>query len=180
MIRATQVVPAGDVRRPAVDRVVLDYDSRHRRRLAMTSEGGIEFLLDLAEAVALRHGDALLLDDGRLVAVEAALEPLAEIRASDAAHLLRLAWHLGNRHLPTQLFADRLLIRRDHVIEEMLAGLGGLVKLVSAPFDPEGGAYGHGHAHSESHSQSDSHAHGDHRHEHHHDHHHHHDGHEHG
>ena len=144
MIRATRIRPAGTWS-GAIETVVLDYDHRHRRRLAMTSEGGLAFLLDLAEATPLRHGDGLELDDGRIVAIQAAAEPLAEVTATDAADLVRFAWHLGNRHLPTQLAGDRLLIRRDHVIEAMLMQLGATVAHVEAPFDPEGGAYGHSH-----------------------------------
>ncbi len=113
----------------------------------MTGEEGLAFLLDLAGATPIRDGDGLELEDGRIVAVEAAAEPLTEITAADPPHLVRLAWHLGNRHLPTQLNGDRLLIRRDHVIEEMLVKLGATVIHVEAPFDPEGGAYGHGHSH---------------------------------
>ena len=166
MIRATKVLPAASGHHSGVDAVALDFDARHRRRLVMTTEGGLEFLLDLPEAVALRDGDGLVLEDGRVLIVRAALEPLAEITAPDPATLVRLAWHLGNRHLPAALSPERILIRRDHVIEEMVAGLGGLVKLVSAPFDPEGGAYGgHAQAHAESHSHAESHAHS-HSHEH--------------
>jgi urease accessory protein len=141
MIRATRILPSGEWSEVTTDVVVLDFDHRHRRRLAMTGDAGLDFLLDLPEAIALRDGDGLLLDDGRIVAVRAAPEPLAEVRPNDTAHLVRLAWHLGNRHLPAQLSGDRLLIRRDHVIEEMLASLGATVTHVSAPFDPEGGAY---------------------------------------
>ena len=115
----------------------------------MTGTRGLEFLLDLENAVALRGGDALVLEDGRLVEVVAAPEPLAEIRGSDPQHLVRLAWHLGNRHLPTQITARGLRIRRDHVIEAMVQGLGARIIEIEAPFDPEGGAYadsGHGHA----------------------------------
>jgi urease accessory protein len=179
MIRATAVIPAASWSHVATDAVVLDFDARHRRRMLMTGEGGLEFLLDLPEAVVLRDGDGLVLDDGRIVAVKAALEPLAEIGAPDPHTLLRLAWHLGNRHLPASIETGRILIRRDHVIEEMVAGLGGTVKLISAPFDPEGGAYAHGHvsveshAHSHSHSRGHGHAHAQsHSHSHSHDHHH--------
>jgi urease accessory protein len=174
MIRATRVLPAKSWSHVAADTVVLDFDARHRRRMAMTGERGTAFLLDLPDAVALKDGDGLLLEDGRIVEVRAALEPLAEITAPDAPTLLRLAWHLGNRHLPAQLTGDRILIRRDHVIEEMVAGLRGTVKLISAPFDPEAGAYSGAHAHS--HAESHSHSHSDgHDHEHHHAHDHHHD-----
>ncbi len=150
MIRATRVLPAGQWSAKPADTVLLDYDQRHRRRMAMTGRGGLEFVLDLIQAVPLRNGDGLELDDGRVVAVEAADEPLAEIKAVGPSELLRVAWHLGNRHLPTQLLGDRLRIRQDHVIEEMVAHLGASVRHVMGPFDPEGGAYAHaGHHHAD-------------------------------
>jgi urease accessory protein len=149
MIRATQVRGQYRWNEPPADTVVLDFDDRHRRRMAMTGTRGLEFLLDLESAVALRGGDALVLEDGRLVEVVAAPEPLAEIRGSDPQHLVRLAWHLGNRHLPTQIMARGLRIRRDHVIEAMVKGLGARIIEIEAPFDPEGGAYADsGHAHA--------------------------------
>jgi urease accessory protein len=141
MIRATQVQGQHRWHEPAADTVVLDFDDRHRRRMAMTGTRGLEFLLDLEAAVALRGGDALVLEDGRLVEVVAAPEPLLEIRAAEPQHLVRLAWHLGNRHLPTQIVGRGLRIRRDHVIEAMVKGLGAKVIEIEAPFDPEGGAY---------------------------------------
>ena len=147
-IRASRVVAGGDWHERACDSVVLDYDDRHRRRVAMRGVHGTAFLLDLAEAVALRGGDALALDDGRLVEVVAAPEPLAEISAKDAAAMVRIAWHLGNRHLAVQLAGQRLRIRRDHVIEAMVEGLGARVRAIEAAFDPEGGAYATGHGHS--------------------------------
>lgn len=156
MIRATQVRPQVRWTEAAADTVVLGFDDRHRRRMAMTGTRGLEFLLDLKEAVALRGGDALVLEDGRLIEVVAAPEPLVEIRGTDPHHLVRVAWHLGNRHLPTQIVGKGLRIRRDHVIEDMVRGLGARVIVIEAPFDPEGGAYaGGGHA---------AHAHGDHGH----------------
>lgn len=149
MIRATQVLGQHRWTKAPADSVVLDFDDRHRRRMAMTGTRGLEFLLDLEHAVALRGGDALVLDDGRLVEVVAAPEPLIEIRGSDPHHLVRVAWHLGNRHLPTQIMPKGLRIRRDHVIEAMVKGLGARVVEIEAPFDPEGGAYaGGGHAHA--------------------------------
>src|ERR1700750_2113528 len=168
MIRATQVQGQHRFTETPADTVVLDFDDRHRRRMAMTGTRGLEFLLDLENAVALRGGDALVLEDGRLVEVVAAPDPLLEIKGSDPHHLIRVAWHLGNRHLPTQLMPKGLRIRRDHVIEAMVQGLGARVIEIEAPFDPEGGAYAasahdHGHDHH-------GHAHG---HDHHHDHHHH-------
>src|SRR6201992_3972940 len=147
------------------DTVVLDFDDRHRRRMAMTGTRGLEFLLDLENAVALRGGDALVLEDGRLIEVVAAPEPLVEIRGVDPRSLVRVAWHLGNRHLPTQIVAEGLRIRRDHVIESMVKGLGARVIEIEAPFDPEGGAYaggGHGHAADDHHHDHASHDHGGH------------------
>ncbi len=143
MLRATQVAHEA----PCFDTVTLDHDARHRRRMRLVTDGGFEFLLELPEARLLHDGDRLLLEDGRAVLVRAAPEPLLELVCGDAHALLRLAWHLGNRHLPTQLLGDRLRIRRDHVIAEMAKGLGAEVREVEAPFDPEGGAYGTGHGH---------------------------------
>jgi urease accessory protein len=190
MIRATQIRAQHRWTEAPADTIVLDFDDRHRRRMAMTGTRGLEFLLDLEHAVALRGGDALVLDDGRLIEVVAAPEPLLEIRCNDPQHLVRVGWHLGNRHLPTQIMAKGLRIRRDHVIEAMVKGLGARVVEIEAPFDPEGGAYaggGHGHApESEPHSHEGhghSHDHGTHDHSpqdhggHDHDHHHHHDEH---
>ena len=161
MLRATRVLRSGKVGRVA-DTVVLDYHQRHRRRMAMTGSGGVAFLLDLAEAVPLRDGDGLELEDGRIVAVRAAPEPLAEIRAANAAELLRVAWHLGNRHLPAELRADLIRIRRDHGIEHMVEGLGAAVTHIDAPFDPEGGAYaGDGHHHHAAEPHHEHHEHDD-------------------
>jgi urease accessory protein len=190
MIRATQVLGQHRWTHAAADTVVLDFDDRHRRRMAMTGTRGLEFLLDLENAVALRGGDALVLEDGRLIEVVAAAEPLLEIRGADPLHLVRVAWHLGNRHLPTQIMPKGLRIRRDHVIEAMVKGLGARIIEIEAPFDPEGGAYAsshahaseaHAHAHAQSsHAHAHAHAHSSHDHDHgHHDHsdHHHHDEH---
>jgi urease accessory protein len=183
MIRATRVQGQHRWNEPPADTVVLDFDDRHRRRMAMTGTRGLEFLLDLENAVALRGGDALVLEDGRLVEVVSAPEPLLEIRGADPHHLIRVAWHLGNRHLPTQIMPKGLRIRRDHVIEAMVKGLGARVIEIEAPFDPEGGAYaGAAHAHAEAHAHAGAHSHaeahahaghdhGDHGHDH--DHHHH-------
>lgn len=172
MIRATKVQSQHRWTQPPADTVVLDFDDRHRRRLAMTATRGLEFLLDLEMAIALRGGDALVLEDGRLIEVVAAPESLAEIRCKDAHHLVRVAWHLGNRHLPTQITARGLRIRRDHVIEDMVRGLGARVIEIEAPFDPEGGAYADGHAHAASHGSDHG---SDHGHVHHDNHHHDHD-----
>ena len=144
MIRATRVETAGD----AFDHVLLDFDSRYRRRVALQTVGGLDFLLDLERAQRLRQGDRLVLEDGRRIAVEAAPEDLAEIRAPAPGELMRIAWHLGNRHLPVMLALDNIRIRRDHVIEAMVLGLGGTVTHIHAAFDPERGAYAGGYAHS--------------------------------
>jgi len=136
----------------AIDRVVLDADDRHRRRVTLTGEGGTAFLLDLPHAVALRDGDGLVLEDGAIVRVAGKPEALIEITAASVHDLTRLAWHIGNRHTDMQVMGDRLRIRRDHVLEEMLRGLGARISALEAPFDPEHGAYEHG-----------THGHGDHR-----------------
>lgn len=155
MIRAIAHRP-GDAA-AAADSVTLDYDARWRRRAVLRSDGALDFLLDLPEAADLRDGDALVLEDGRRLRVVAAAEPLAAVAAPTPRALARLAWHLGNRHLPVAIGEDRLLIRRDHVIEAMLEGLGATVTPVTAPFTPEGGAYGRGRTHAHHHGH-DAHA----------------------
>jgi urease accessory protein len=134
-----------------IDRVVLDADERHRRRITLTGEGGTAFLLDLPHATALRDGDGLVLEDGAIVRVAGKPEPLVEIAAASAHDLARLAWHIGNRHTDVQVVGGKLRIRRDHVLEDMLRGLGALLTPIEAPFDPEHGAYGHHHDHGHGH-----------------------------
>jgi len=157
-MRASQVLPSGtwDAAQ-AIDRVLIDFDRRHRRRIVLPTEAGGSVLVDLAQAVRLRGGDGLLVDGGGVVLVCAQPEPLLDIHAHDAAALVRIAWHLGNRHLPVQLLGAHLRIRRDHVIADMVRTLGGHVAEIEAPFDPEAGAYAGGHAHS--HDDEDGHAH---------------------
>jgi urease accessory protein len=159
MPRITEIRPAGAWTGEPADRVVLDFDGRYRRRVMLTFASGAKALLDLGDARVLRHGDALVTDAGDLIAVEAAPERLAEIRCRDAGHLLRVAWHLGNRHLPAQIEADRILIREDRVIVDMVRQLGANVALIEAPFDPEGGAYGHGVTHGHDHAPGQIHDH---------------------
>jgi urease accessory protein len=130
----------------AADRVVLDAVDRTRRRIVLTGEKGDEFLLDFAAPTALRDGDGLVLDDGAIVLIAGAAEPLLEVSAHGALDTLRLAWHLGNRHTDVQIVGAKLRIRRDHVLEEMLRGLGAHLQPLAAPFDPEPAA-GHGHQH---------------------------------
>ena len=141
------------------DTVTLDFDHRRRRRLKLETDGGAAFLLDLPELKTLRDGDILLLEDGSAIAVRARNEPVADIRCNDLAHLVRVAWPLGNRHLPTELMGDRLRIRQDHVIEDMAVKLGATVKRLNAPFNPEGGAYGHGETEGHSHGVGHNHGH---------------------
>jgi urease accessory protein len=156
----------------AIDQVLLDAHDRHRRRVVLTGEGGTTFLLDLPKATALHDGDGLVLDDGTMVRVVGRPEPLIEIAAADTRELARLAWHIGNRHVDLQIVGDRLRIRRDHVIEDMLRGLGARLSPIEAPFDPEHGAYqhhddGHRHDHAHDHAHGHDHRHGaDHAHDH--------------
>lgn len=148
MLRATRVLPAdmlasGEI----VDRVVLDHGDRHRRRMAMRGVGGLGFLLDLPEPAVLEDGDALALEDGRLVWVEAAPERLLEVQAPSPLALARLIWHIGNRHAPAEIAADAVYIAEDHVLADMVRGLGGTATPVERPFRPESGAYAGGHGH---------------------------------
>jgi urease accessory protein len=160
--RVVDVLAPGGWSGPVADRITLDYDGRHRRRIVLTADRGERFLLDLPHSRLLPGGAALELEDGRLIEVIARPEELLEVRAADTPALLRLAWHIGNRHLTAQVEASRILIRRDHVIAAMLQGLDATVREVVEPFDPEGGAYGGAHQ---------SHDHGDHDHGHGHHHH---------
>ncbi|WP_127090164.1 urease accessory protein UreE [Aquabacter cavernae] len=187
MIRATAIV-----RRPAVkeervvDIVVLDHQARHRRRIVMTGQKGTQFLLDLEKATVLDHGDAVRLEDDRLVRVEAAPEQLIEVRTSSPLRLLKAAWHLGNRHVPAEITEDAIYFAHDHVLLDMVRGLGAQATPVERPFRPEKGAYeaaeahgGHDH-HGHGHHDHGHHDHGHHGHDHGHAHSHAHGAHEHG
>jgi urease accessory protein len=157
-MRAGEILLAGswDTTRE-VDRVLIDYDRRFRRRIVLTTLLGAEVLIDLPQAIRLRDGDGLLVENG-VVRVCAQAEDLMEIRALEGGGLIRIAWHLGNRHLPVQLLDNRIWIRADHVIGAMVRGLGGQFDRVQAPFDPEAGAYaGEGHHHD--HHDDDDHRH---------------------
>jgi len=166
-VRRIYAIESSDAGEPE-DSVRLDHDQRNRRRMVYTTEAGRPILLDMPRAVHLRDGDLLRIEDGSLVRVDAVPEALIAIHAHSTAELVRIAWHLGNRHLPTQLLpgADggTLRIRHDHVIAEMVEGLGGHCEAILAPFDPEGGAYegggGHGHHHHDDHAHEHGHAHG--------------------
>lgn len=160
MIRATRVIRrdrlgCGEI----VDRIVLDSGDRHRRRMAMRGVGGTAFLLDLHEATALDDGDALALEDGRLIWVEAAPEALLEIRAPSPLALKRLIWHIGNRHIPAEIGEEAIWIAHDHVLAEMVRGLGGSAEPVTRPFRSEGGAYSGGHDHGHGHDHAHGHHH---------------------
>lgn len=148
------------------DALRLDWERRWLRRAVVTTLAGRELLVDLAEATPLADGALLALTDGRTVQVQAEPERLAEVRGDGPHHLMRLAWHLGNRHLPCRIEPDRLLIRPDHVIEHMLAHQGARIAHVTEPFQPEGGAYGAGGTHgAHSHGGAPAHDH-DHAHDH--------------
>jgi urease accessory protein len=136
----------------AADRVVLDAGDRSRRRIVMKAENGTEFLLDVAKPVNLHDGDGLLLDDDTIVLVTGQSEPLVEISAGSALDVVRLAWHLGNRHTDVQIVGDKIRIRRDHVLENMLRGLGAKLIALDAPFDPETCAPSHEHSHEHGHA----------------------------
>ena len=134
----------------AVGTLTLDFDQRHRRRIRLTDDLGQDVLLDLPQAVAMADGDGLQLDDGRWLRIKAATELVVEVTHRDRSQLARLAWHLGNRHLATEITKQVLRIRPDHVIEEMLRGFGAELIKVQVAFQPEGGAYGgHNHHHEQ-------------------------------
>ena len=145
--------PAGHwPKESAADSLTLDFDARHRRRIRLTTDQGEDVLLDFPKAIAMADGDALQLEDGRLLKVKAAAELIVEVRHKEPNQLMRLAWHLGNRHLPTEIRDQVLRIRPDHVIEEMLHRAGAELLKLQAPFQPEGGAYsGAGHHHGNDH-----------------------------
>lgn len=128
--------------------VTLNYEDRFLRRRMLRTAQNEEFLVDLSQTTSLDGGDAFELADGRLIEVVAAEEDLFAVTGPD---LTRLAWHIGNRHTPCQIEPERLVIRRDHVIRDMLLKLGATVQDIRAPFNPEGGAYGHGRTHGHSH-----------------------------
>ena len=126
----------------------LDYAARFLRRKRLEADGGLAFVVDLPQTTSLDDGDALVLSDGRLVQIKAAQEELYHVTGPD---LTRLAWHIGNRHTPCQIEAGHLLIQADPVIGHMLEHLGATLTEITAPFTPEGGAYGHGRTHSHEH-----------------------------
>jgi urease accessory protein len=190
MLRACRVVRRADMAgRIAIDTITLERAARWRRRVSLETDRGHAFLLDLPEATYLADGDALEIEGRGLVKVVAAPEDLVEVHAPDALTLARIAWHIGNRHTPAEITPHAIYIQPDHVLEEMVTGLGAHVHHVKRPFEPEGGAYGHkgalqaghhhgpgghrhghgehdhvhdhGHAHSHAHSHAHGHEHDD-------------------
>ncbi len=136
---ARAILPAGTFAK-SDDRITLGYDARILRRKRLDTDSGASVMVDLPETTSLNPGDGLRLDDGRIIEIAAAEEPVVVIKGN----LPRLAWHIGNRHTPCQVTATHLIIRRDHVLEAMLAQLGAQITFAILPFHPEGGAYGHG------------------------------------
>ena len=148
MRRLVEAAPAGQWSSgETAGSITLAFDDRRRRRLRLLTDQGEPVLLDLAKPRPLAEGDGLGFEDGGWLVVHAADEDVLEIAPGDGHHLARLAWHLGNRHLLTEILAERLRIRYDHVIEDMLRGLGARLTRRRAPFQPEGGAYGGHHHH---------------------------------
>ena len=177
-MRAIRVIAATHRHdRPVADTVILDYAQRSAPQAAVTGVKGTAFTIDLHAPARLRTDDLLELEDGRLIEVVAAPEPLVEARAADVAALARLAWHLGDRHVPIQALERRLRLRRDPAVEALLASLGAKIVTIDAPFEPEGGAYAaaghhphhhdHDRHHGHDHAHDNDHSHDDHHHDHH-------------
>ena len=177
MLRATSVIQASHRHdRPVADTVILGHEQRSAQKITVTGAKGTVVEIDLHMPVRLRTDDLLLLDDGALVEVVAAPEPLIEARAADLPGLSRLAWHLGDRHIPVQILPNRVRALRSEATETLLKSLGAKIAMIDAPFEPEGGAYAlsqahdhghHGHAHADHDDCCGGHSHG---HHHHHDH----------
>jgi len=149
MLRSLESIERGSFRPDdVVDSVTLDLDARRKRRQTLTGTAGTHFLADLPTVPNLKDGDGYRLETGQVILVHAAPEALMEVKPVTAGGLAQIAWHLGNRHLPVQFVGDKIHLRTDHVIEAMLEKLGADVRHIEAPFDPEGGAYGHGQTHS--------------------------------
>jgi urease accessory protein len=172
MPRASSVIAAAHRHnRRIADTVILDYARRSAQKISVTGAKGMAIDIDLHQPVRLRTDDLLVLEDGTLVEVVAAPEPLIEARASDLAGLSRLAWHLGDRHIPVQVLTNRVRVKRETSVEALLMALGAKVTMIDAPFEPEGGAYAlsHGHdhgSHDHDHDDCGGHAHGHHHHDH--------------
>jgi urease accessory protein len=156
VLRAVTIVRKAAVKAGAiVDRITLDHEARQRRRIAVRSDTGSDFLIDLEKASTVRDGDALRLEDGGLLIVKAAAEPLLEIKAENPLRLLRVAWHIGNRHTPAEITADAIYLTEDHVLATMVRGLGCSVRRVMRAFQPEPGAYAGHDSHAHDHGAGD-------------------------
>jgi urease accessory protein len=171
MRRVVRVLAGDRSDRAPIDTVIMSSDQRRVQTAKLTGVKGTPIGIMLPEPVLLRNGDLLELDDGSLVDVVAEPEPLIEVRGNDLTHLARLAWHLGDRHVPVQVLANRLRMRRDAALEALLSSLGGRLTAIEAPFDPEGGAYATQAAHHDHHAHGHDHCGHDHSHDHHHHHH---------
>ena len=136
------------INKNVIDTITLNYNDRFIRRKKLVSDNKLEFLVNLPETISVDKDDGFLLDDGNLILIKYAKETLIEIRSED---LTKLAWHIGNRHIPCQIETNRLLIHEDKVIENLIIRLGGTIKKISEEFSPEGGAYGLGRTHGHKH-----------------------------
>jgi urease accessory protein len=132
--------------------ISLDYEGRFLRRKRLQTDDGEDFMVELPKTISLLPSDGIVLDDGRVIGIRAKLEMLAKITH---INLMRMAWHIGNRHTPCQIEDDHLLIQQDYVLEDMLSQLGAKITHITNPFVPEGGAYGHGRTHSHHHQEHD-------------------------
>lgn len=160
MPRAVRVIAAADRRERAIaDTLILDYARRSAGTFSATGLKGGTFDIALETPGRLGTDDILELDDGTLLEVVAAPEPLIEARAADLSGLMRLAWHLGDRHVPVQVLANRIRLRHEVALETLLRSLDAKLTLIEAPFEPEGGAYvashGQGHHHDHGHDHYD-------------------------
>jgi urease accessory protein len=144
-------IAKGEPSEPPSDSLTLPFDLRQKSRFLTKLDSGREIALVLPRGRVLRGGDRVRRQDGVVFEIRAADEKCSTVRAKDSVHLLRVAYHLGNRHMPLQVGDAFVRYLRDHVLDEMVRGLGAEVMHEDAPFEPEGGAYGGGHAHGHSH-----------------------------
>jgi len=157
MLEAYEIVTNGN----ADSRLELPFERRKKSRLLAELESGETIGLFLPRGTVLRHGTLLRSTEGRIIAVSAAREDVSTVHSSDTHLLARVAYHLGNRHVPLQVERDFLRYQHDHVLDDMVRGLGAEVRFEQAPFEPEAGAYGGGHRHEDhDHDHDHGHAHG--------------------
>ena len=163
MLRAVAIKRAGQ-KHPGeiIDTLLLDYEARRAPGGICMGLKGTQIEIALKASAPIATDDCLILEDGRLIEIVARPEPLLEVRAPDAASLARLAWHLGDRHIPAELHERRIRVRRDEATQKLLTALQANVLAIDAPFEPESGAYSGGH----SHHHHGAHDHGHHDHDH--------------